>query len=158
WYGRCEVVCFTADHNASFSSLTEARVRLGGEAWGGRTAGLGPLPGVEEGFCFGERGEALGVTARPPPGQIHALPVVTPRSLRMLESARRHGSLFASVLAAERAAKERVVVGNEHWTAFVPVAARWPYEIHLYPHRGVVDIPALSSVERDAFAPVYLEV
>jgi UDPglucose--hexose-1-phosphate uridylyltransferase len=157
-YGRCEVVCFTADHNASFASLTEARVRLVVEAWADRTAELAGLPHVEQVFCFENRGEAIGVTLSHPHGQIYAYPFVTPRTRRMLASARRHGSLFADILAAERAAKERVVAGNEHWTAFVPVAARWPYEIHLYPHRGVPDIPALSGVERDAFGPVYLEV
>jgi UDPglucose--hexose-1-phosphate uridylyltransferase len=157
-YGRCEVVCFTADHNASFSSLTEARVRLVVEAWADRTAELAALPDVEQVFCFENRGEAIGVTLSHPHGQIYAYPFVTPRTRRMLATARRHGSLFADVLAAERSAKERVVAGNEHWTAFVPVAARWPYEVHLYPHRGLVDIPSLSGVERDAFAPVYLEV
>jgi UDPglucose--hexose-1-phosphate uridylyltransferase len=157
-YGRCEVVCFTADHNASFASLTGSRVRLVVEAWADRTAELAALPDVEQVFCFENRGEAIGVTLSHPHGQIYAYPFVTPRTRRMLASARRHGSLFADVLAAERAAKERVVAGNEHWTAFVPVAARWPYEIHLYPHRAVPDIPALSGVERDAFGPVYLEV
>ncbi|MDT4987589.1 MAG: UDPglucose--hexose-phosphate uridylyltransferase, partial [Micromonosporaceae bacterium] len=62
------------------------------------------------------------------------------------------------VLAGERAAGERVVGGNEHWTAFVPASAHWPYEIHLYPNRQVPDIPALSTAERDAFGPIYLDV
>jgi UDPglucose--hexose-1-phosphate uridylyltransferase len=51
-----------------------------------------------------------------------------------------------------------VVAGNEHWTAFVPAVARWPYEVHVYPHRQVPDIPDLSPEERDAFGPLYLEV
>jgi UDPglucose--hexose-1-phosphate uridylyltransferase len=159
-YGRCEVVCFTADHNASFASLTPSRVRLVLEAWADRTAELNTLPDVEQVFCFENRGEAIGVTLSHPHGQIYAYPFVTPRTRRMIESARRHpsGNLFADVLAAERAVGERVVASNEHWTAFVPAWARWPYEIHLYPHRQVPDIPALSNDERDAFAPVYLEV
>jgi UDPglucose--hexose-1-phosphate uridylyltransferase len=159
-YGRCEVVCFTADHNASFASLTPSRVRLVLEAWADRTAELNTLPDVEQVFCFENRGEAIGVTLSHPHGQIYAYPFVTPRTRRMIESARRHpsGNLFADILAAERAVGERVVASNEHWTAFVPAWARWPYEIHLYPHRQVPDIPALSNDERDAFAPVYLEV
>jgi UDPglucose--hexose-1-phosphate uridylyltransferase len=159
-YGRCEVVCFTADHNASFASLTPSRVRLVVEAWADRTAELNTLPDVEQVFCFENRGEAIGVTLSHPHGQIYAYPFVTPRTRRMIESARRYpsGNLFADVLAAERAVAERVVASNEHWTAFVPTWARWPYEIHLYPHRQVPDIPALSNDERDAFAPVYLEV
>jgi UDPglucose--hexose-1-phosphate uridylyltransferase len=163
-YGRCEVVCFTSDHNASFASLTPERVRLVVEAWADRTAELSALPHVEQVFCFENRGEAIGVTLHHPHGQIYAYPFVTPRTRRMLASAHRHAlehggaNLFADVLTAERAAGERVVVRNEHWTAFVPATARWPYEIHLYPNRQVPDIPALSAAERDAFAPAYLEV
>ena len=67
-------------------------------------------------------------------------------------------NLFADVLAAERAAGDRVVAANEHWTAFVPAAARWPFEVHVAPHRQVPDIPALDDAERDAFGPLYLEV
>jgi UDPglucose--hexose-1-phosphate uridylyltransferase len=162
--GRCEVVCFTSDHNASFASLTPARVRTVMEAWADRTAELSALNSVEQVFCFENRGEEIGVTLHHPHGQIYAYPFVTPRTRRMLRSARAHAArhdganLFAEVLAAERAARTRVVAGNEHWTAFVPAAARWPYEVHLYPHRKVPDIPALSTVERDAFGPLYLEV
>jgi UDPglucose--hexose-1-phosphate uridylyltransferase len=159
-HGRCEVVCFTSDHNASFASLSPSRVRLVVEAWADRTAELSTLPDVEQVFCFENRGEAIGVTLHHPHGQIYAYPFVTPRTRRMLDSARRHvgGNLFADVLAAERKAGDRLVTGNEHWTAFVPAFARWPYEIHLYPNRQVPDIPALSDAERDAFGPVYLEV
>jgi UDPglucose--hexose-1-phosphate uridylyltransferase len=40
----------------------------------------------------------------------------------------------------------------------VPAAARWPFEVHLAPHRKVPDLPALSEAERDAFGPLYLDV
>ena len=43
-----------------------------------------------------------------------------------------------------------MVAANEHWTAFVPAAARWPYEVQLFPHRRVPDLPALTDEERDA--------
>nr|WP_205860992.1 galactose-1-phosphate uridylyltransferase [Planosporangium flavigriseum] len=159
-HGRCEVVCFTSDHNSSFAALTPERVRLVMEAWADRTAELSALDDVEQVFCFENRGEAIGVTLHHPHGQIYAYPFVTPRTRRMLSSARSYegGNLFADVLAAERAAGERIVAQNEHWTAFVPAAARWPYEVHLYPNRQVPDLPALSNEERDAFGPVYLEL
>jgi UDPglucose--hexose-1-phosphate uridylyltransferase len=88
---------------------------------------------------------------------------VTPRTRRMLESARRHRAgtgrnLFADVLEAERRAEVRVVASGEHWTAFVPAAARWPIEVHLYPNRHVPDLPALSAAERDELATLYVEL
>jgi UDPglucose--hexose-1-phosphate uridylyltransferase len=161
--GRCEVVCFTADHDSSFAALTPERVRTVVEAWADRTAALNALPGVEQVFCFENRGREIGVTLAHPHGQIYAYPFVTPRTARMLDSARRHhaktgGNLFADVLAAERAAGDRIVTETEHWTAFVPVAARWPYEVHLYPRRQVPDLPALTDAEREDFGPFYLDV
>ncbi|MEU8177652.1 galactose-1-phosphate uridylyltransferase [Microbispora hainanensis] len=157
--GRCEVVCFTSDHNASFSSLSDEQAELVVEAWADRTAELSSLPGVEQVFCFENRGAEIGITLPHPHGQIYAYPYVTPRTRQMLNAAARYqgGNLFADVLAAERRGP-RVVAANEHWTAFVPAAARYPFEVHVYPHRRVPDIPALSPEERAAFAPLYTEV
>lgn len=161
--GRCEVVCFTSDHGTSFGALSPQRVRTVLDAWADRTAALSTLPGAEQVFVFENRGEEIGVTLHHPHGQIYTYPFVTPQTRRMLDSARRHrersgGNLFADLLAAERAAEVRVVASNEHWTAYVPAAARWPFEVHVVPHRQVPDLPALDDAERDAFGPLYLDV
>jgi UDPglucose--hexose-1-phosphate uridylyltransferase len=113
-------------------------------------------------YPFENRGAEIGVTLAHPHGQIYAYPYLPPIPARMLEMARRHreatgANLFAEILAAERAGP-RVVAAGRHWTAFVPVAARWPVEVHLYPHRQVPGIPALTDAERDDFAAVYLDV
>jgi UDPglucose--hexose-1-phosphate uridylyltransferase len=162
-YGRCEVVCFTSDHFASFEQLSHDQVRLVVEAWADRTADLSALEHVEQVYPFENRGIEIGVTLSHPHGQIYAYPFVTPRTRRMLDSARRYrertlSNLFADLLSAERESGERVVAHSEHWTAFVPSAARWPVEVHLYPHRRVPDIPALTDAERDDFAELYLDV
>ncbi len=112
-------------------------------------------------FCFENRGAEIGVTLDHPHGQIYGYPFVTPVTSRMLDSvaahAKSHGTnLFADLLAVE-ATGPRVIAGNEHWVAFVPFAARWPIEVHLYPRRRAPDLPALTDDERDAFVPVYRE-
>ncbi|HEX6232791.1 MAG TPA: galactose-1-phosphate uridylyltransferase [Jiangellaceae bacterium] len=161
--GRCEVVCFTSDHDASFASLTPDAARLVIEAWVDRTAVLSALPGVEQVFCFENRGREIGVTLSHPHGQIYAYPFVTPQTRIMLNSARLHRertgrNLFADVLAEERDAGARVIRSSDHWTAFVPAAARWPVEVHLYPHRQTADLIALTTVERDDLAEIYLDM
>jgi UDPglucose--hexose-1-phosphate uridylyltransferase len=161
--GRCEVVCFSSDHDASFATLCPSQVRTVMEAWADRTAELSALPGVAQVFCFENRGAEIGVTLAHPHGQIYAYPFVTPRTERMLGVARAHRErtgrdLFADVLAAERAAELRIVASNDLWTAFVPEAARWPFEVHVFPHRKVPDLAALSAAERDAFGPLYVDV
>ncbi len=162
--GRCEVVCFTAEHNSSFGALSPGRVRTVLAALADRTKALGALPAVEEVFCFENRGVEIGVTLHHPHGQIYGYPFLTPRTHAMLTAARRHSTrtggrnLYADVLAAERAAGDRVVASNEHWTAYVPAAARWPFEVHLAPHRPVPDLPALTGAECAAFGPLYLDL
>lgn len=152
--GRCEVICFTSEHDTAFADLSPRRVRLVTEALIDRTAELGKLPGVEQVYCFENRGREIGVTQPHPHGQIYACPFVTPRTSRMLSSgrayARRTGrNLFDDLVAAERAAGTRIVRAGRHWVAFVPHAARWPYEVHLYPARRVPDLASLRPEERD---------
>jgi UDPglucose--hexose-1-phosphate uridylyltransferase len=161
--GRCEVVVFSPQHDASFKDLPVSRVRTVLAAFADRTAELSASPGVEQVFCFENRGVEIGVTLHHPHGQIYAYPYVTPTTRRHLDTARRHrerggGNLYAELLAGERESGERVVAANEHWTAFVPYAARWPYEIHLAPHRQVPDLAALTDDELDACAPLWSEL
>lgn len=156
--GRCEVVCFSPEHEGSFGTQTVTRARTVIEAWADRTAALSALPGVEQVFPFENRGEAIGVTLHHPHGQIYAYPYVTPRTSRLLEAVGRTApDLFQRILDAERA-DERVVLSGEHWTAFVPFAARWPIEVHLMPHRQVADLSQTTSAERDELAPLYLRL
>ena len=42
--GRCEVVCFTSDHDVAFSRLSAKQVRAVVDAWSDRTAALSRLP------------------------------------------------------------------------------------------------------------------
>ncbi|HYJ50703.1 MAG TPA: galactose-1-phosphate uridylyltransferase [Microbacterium sp.] len=156
--GRCEVVCFSPEHAGSFGTQTPTRARTVIEAWADRTAALSALPGIQQVFPFENRGEAIGVTLAHPHGQIYAYPYITPRTRRLLEAIDREGpDLFARVLEFERAS-ERVIMSGEHWTAFVPFAARWPLEVHLMPHRHVADIAETTDTERDELAPLYLRL
>ncbi len=158
--GRCEVVCFSSAHGASFAQLSPARVRTVLEAWADRTRSLAARPEIRQVYCFENRGEETGVTLHHSHGQIYAFPFVAPRLERMVAQARRYpgGNLFDDVVAAEVAAGTRVVARNEHWIAFVPEAARWPYEVRIFPAVRVPDLPALGEAARDAFGPLYLDV
>ena len=156
--GRCEVVCFSPEHAGSFGTLSVTRARTVIEAWADRTAALSALPGVEQVFPFENRGEAIGVTLPHPHGQIYAYPYITPRTTRLLDTIDRTSpDLFERILEFERGS-ERVILQGEHWTAFVPFAARWPLEVHLLPHRHVADFTETTDAERDELAPLYLRL
>jgi UDPglucose--hexose-1-phosphate uridylyltransferase len=161
--GRCEVVCYTSDHNSSFAQLSPERVSLLLEALIDQTTTLGALPGVEQVYCFENAGAEIGVTLQHPHGQIYAYPFVTPRTDRMiasmLEYRRETGrNLFDHVVAEEISAGSRLVLGTGKWTAFVPHAARWPYEIHLYPNDRVPDLAALDDAALSELPEVLLDL
>jgi UDPglucose--hexose-1-phosphate uridylyltransferase len=162
-HGRCEVICFSSDHDSSFAELDVAQARLVVEAWRHRTADLSARAGIEQVFCFENRGEEIGVTLTHPHGQIYGYPYLTPRTERMLWQARTHRekrgtNLFTDLLAREVAAGERIILREPMFTAFVPFAARWPVEVHLYPNRFVRNLGELDDAELDAFTRMYLEV
>lgn len=161
--GRAKVIVFSSDHDASFGDLPLDRVRTVVRAWADQTEQLSAVPEVAQVFCFENRGQEIGVTLTHPHGQVYAFPFVPPRTAALLRQARAHrertgGNLLRDVLDAERRAGTRVVLSGEHWTAYVPAAARWPVEVHLAPHRDVPDLAALDDAERDELAHVYLEL
>ncbi|WP_082521075.1 galactose-1-phosphate uridylyltransferase [Rhodococcus sp. Leaf278] len=161
--GRCEVICFASDPDASFVSLELSRVRTIIDVWADRTAALSAIPGVQQVFCFENRGKEIGVTLTHPHGQIYAYPYLPPRTDALMRQSRTHFEstgrvLLADVLAAELRSGRRIVVDAEHWVAYVPAASRWPVEVHLAPRRDVADLAELNDAERDELAGVYRDL
>jgi len=161
--GRCEVVCFSQHHAASFADLSPAQVETVMAAWVDRSAELAAQPGVEQVYCFENRGAEIGATLSHPHGQIYAYPYITPRTDRMLASCSSYRrecgrNLFDDLLAAERADRVRIVLEGSHWTAFVPHAAHWPYEVHLYPNRRVPGLTGLAGPARAEFCELYVDL
>lgn len=161
--GRCEVVCFTPDVELSFRDLPFRRARTVVEAWAHRTRELSELPGVRYVYPFENRGAEIGVTLQHPHGQIYAYPYLPPRAKEIATQAAAHRQetgedLFDSVLRAEQRSGRRIVAAGEHFTAFVPAAAKWPVEVMLIPHRAAPDFAALSDEEKDELTRMYLDL
>jgi UDPglucose--hexose-1-phosphate uridylyltransferase len=157
-YGRCEVVCFGPQHTGSWADFSVSRARTVVEAWADRTASLSRLPGVRQVYVFENRGPEIGVTLHHPHGQIYAYPYITPRTRNLRASIASYGpSLMGDILEFE-AKSERVLIAGEHFTVFVPFAARWPIEVHMLAHRQVPDLAATTGAERDEIAVLYRRV
>lgn len=178
-HGRCEVVCFTSDSQASFRDLSFHRARTVVEAWAHRTKELSELPGIEYVYPFENRGQEIGVTLQHPHGQIYAYPFVPERAAQIAARAQEFREaagagaagagtgaagtetgpdLFDHILDHERADGQRIVVEGEHFTAFVPAAAKWPVEIMLMPHRAVPNFAELNDVEKHELTRLYLDL
>lgn len=161
--GKCEVICFTADHGGAFKSLSPQRVRTLLEAWRDRTRELSQEPFIEHIAPFENRGEEIGVTLAHPHGQIYAYSYLPPRVTKMLEVAKSHHQktgrvLFDDVVARELRDGDRIIARNEHWVAFTPYASRYPFEIHLAPLQPVADLSELQPAACDSFPSIAIEI
>ena len=151
--GRAEVICYSSDHEASFTTLPDERLDTIAAAWVERSVALSADPGTAAVFVFENRGEEIGVTLHHPHGQIYAYPFVPPRLERMLVAAQRHrDAADGACLACELLAKElregrRILVAGSAAVAYVPQAARWPYEVHVVPRRHVGQLADLETTE-----------
>jgi UDPglucose--hexose-1-phosphate uridylyltransferase len=128
------------------------------ETWADRTAALSALPGVRQVYVFENGGPEIGVTLHHPHGQVYAHLYVTPRTGSLLASIASHGPGLMSDILQHEAKSERVLIAGEHFTAFVPFAARWPVEVHLLPHRHVPDLAETTDGERDEIAVLYRRI
>ena len=134
--GVCEVVLYAPQHDATLRSLPERVSRNLVDVWVDRYRELAARPGVAYVFVFENRGREIGVTLTHPHGQIYAFPFVPPRvqqehAASAAHYARTGRCLQCDVLAAERANGRRVVVERDGFVAYVPFAARVPYEVRI---------------------------
>jgi UDPglucose--hexose-1-phosphate uridylyltransferase len=155
--GVNEVVVYSDDHDLALSQMDAGRIARLVEVWANRYAELSAREDVGYVFIFENRGVAVGVTLHHPHGQIYAYPDVPPRPRRELDVAiahlRAHGTcVYCDVAARERTDGVRVVAQNRSFLAFVPFAARYPYEIHVMPHRHAASLLDLTDPERMALA------
>jgi UDPglucose--hexose-1-phosphate uridylyltransferase len=158
--GICEVVLYSDDHYATLAGMSERRIRNLVEVWADRYEELGSVSFVDYVFIFENKGEAIGVTLHHPHGQIYAYPFVPPRPKKELGTAREYRSrnedrcLHCDLLVGEHEDGRRLVAKGDHFTAFVPFYAHFPYEAHVYARRCAPSIADLSGDERQDLARV----
>jgi UDPglucose--hexose-1-phosphate uridylyltransferase len=136
--GAAEVVVYTDDHEASIATLPIERIESLMWVWRHRYEELGSRADVECVYIFENRGVEVGVTLHHPHGQIYGYPFLPPvATLELAADERLGGCAPCLLLERERADGRRLLFENEAVSAYVPEAARWPYEAHLVmrPHR-----------------------
>jgi UDPglucose--hexose-1-phosphate uridylyltransferase len=145
--GRCEVVLYTPQHDATFWSLGADGARRVIDLWAERTAALGARPDIAYVLVFENRGAEVGATISHPHGQIYAFDFMPDLPLRELQL----GSRFDDP-------GDRLVATAPGWRAWVPSAAVFPYALTLAPDELVPDLPSLGDAGRQALAELLVDV
>jgi UDPglucose--hexose-1-phosphate uridylyltransferase len=131
-HGAAEVVVYSDDHDASFGTLAPERAEALMWVWRHRYLELGTRADVEYVFIFENRGVEVGVTLHHPHGQIYGYPFLPPvPALEQAADERLGGCAPCALLARELADGRRMLYENDDVLAYVPEAARWPYEVHV---------------------------
>ena len=155
--GACEVVVFTQDSRASLGSLPLWHLEMLIEVWADRQATLGAREEIAYVFPFENRGVEVGVTLQHPHGQIYAYPFVPPIAERELSQQRQYLARVGRGLLADMIDREiddgrRIVYRGAHAAAFMPICARYTYEVWVAPRRAVASFVELTPEVRADFA------
>jgi UDPglucose--hexose-1-phosphate uridylyltransferase len=140
--------------------MSERRIGNLIEVWADRYRELGAREEVDYVFIFENKGEAIGVTLHHPHGQIYGYPFIPPRPAKELEAARDYTAqnegrcLHCDLLSQEHEDARRILAKGEHFTAFIPFYAHFPYEAHVYSRRCAPSIADLEGAERRDLATV----
>jgi UDPglucose--hexose-1-phosphate uridylyltransferase len=146
--GRCEVILYTPDHEATFGGLGTLRIRKVVDLWAERTAMLGSRDDVDFVLCFENRGADVGATISHPHGQIYAYDHVP----------RRPAAGLSSKWRPDGGPAELHVTTRGGWRADVPGAPTFPVSVVLAPTSQVPDLATLDDRGRDDLAELLGDV
>jgi len=151
-FGRHEVILETPAHVVSVTDLSPGEL---GEVFGiyqARLAAAREDSRIRAGILFKNVGADAGASLEHTHSQLLALPLVPPEVQARVEGAKRHFAqtgtcVYCDLLAAEAAARARLVRESPRFQAWCPFASRLPYEMWIVPRAHAADILAASSAD-----------
>jgi UDPglucose--hexose-1-phosphate uridylyltransferase len=157
--GLCRVICFSPRHDLTLPELPQPAVEQVVQTWIAQSGDLAARDFINYVQVFENKGAQMGASNPHPHSQVWAsghLPNEPAKELRaQADYHATHGRcLLCDYLAAERAAGERVVLGNAHCTALVPYWAIWPFETLVVFNRHCAHLADLTPEEVAGLADV----
>lgn len=161
--GICRVLCFTPRHNLTLSRLSTEEINRIVRLWCEQYVELSSLPFVKSVQIFENRGAMMGASNPHPHCQIWANASIPNELAREVRYARNYfekhdSTLLGDYLDLEMRLGERLVCENEHFAAFVPFWAIWPFETLIISRRAVTALNELSDAEGRGLSQILKEV
>lgn len=155
--GRCEVVLYSPRHESTLAQEPLSQIEGLIAVWQDRCIEIAKDPGIEFIFLFENKGTEIGVTLHHPHGQIYAFNHVPPfvkceHQMAEEHYARTGECLMCHLSAEELRTRDRIVFESERIVAFIPFAARYPYEVHITTREHRPLIQQLTTAERRELA------
>lgn len=136
--GAHEVVIETADHAVDFPDLPSKRAEDVIWAFRDRIMDLKKDPRFEYILVFKNKGAAAGASLSHPHSQLIATPVVPKNARELVNGAKNYFEykercVFCDMIKQEMSTGQRIIAENDDFVAFVPFAARFPFETWVLP-------------------------
>lgn len=152
-FGKCEVILYSPDHNATLGELPDANIRKLIDLWVDKYNEMRSMDIVKYVFIFENRGEEIGATIDHPHGQMYGFPFIPKKMELELEACREYreqngNDLYGVMLTEEIAVKKRIVDENESFVTFVPFFAEYPYQVYIVPRKHRLSINELNENEK----------
>jgi UDPglucose--hexose-1-phosphate uridylyltransferase len=158
--GLCRVICFSPRHDLSLPELDLPALENVLATWAEQSADLGSRDFINYVQVFENKGEVMGASNPHPHSQVWASGHIPNEPARELASQndyynQHQRSLLADYIHEEHKRKDRILAGNDHFTALAPFWAIWPFEILLSAHRpGLRRLTELTAAETTALAEI----
>ena len=158
-FGAHEVVIESPDHSMDLAVSPIEHIALVVEAFKERTLDLRKDPRFRQIVIFRNFGPTAGASLAHPHSQIIGLPIVPIMVQNKLDAARSHFELkerciYCDMLEQELKEQERIVLEDDYFVVLSPFAARFPFELHIYPRRHCHDFVLMNDVEKLSFAGI----
>ncbi|PTX64439.1 UDPglucose--hexose-1-phosphate uridylyltransferase [Melghirimyces profundicolus] len=157
--GKCEVILYSPSHTATLPELPVDHIEKLVDLWTERFVQLEKDSRHEYVLIFENRGEEVGVTMPHPHGQIYAYSRM-PLKIRMeLSNCKKHHERTGSCLICdmnqeEQEFKERVIVENDHFLAYIPFFTDYPYGLFIASKSHRTALSDFSRGEKRALADI----
>ena len=157
--GICEVIIYSSKHEGSLAEQSLQDTYNLVRVWKDRYEELASRDFIDYVFIFENKGEAIGVTMSHPHGQIYAFPFIPPKIQKELDSSKKYKEekgkcLFCEILRKEKEDGRRLVTENDHFVAYIPFYARYPYEVHIFAKEHLLSLTDFDDERQMNFARI----
>lgn len=162
-YGKCEVILYSPQHDASLYQLPLPHVTKLVQTWAERFRALQTDPQIRYIFPFENRGEEVGVTMPHPHGQLYAYPFVPLKIVTELQQCRQyydqtHAHLFEVMNQTEIADGRRLIYQNDHFIAYIPYFTDYPFGVFIVSKSNIQHLAELNEAEQIALADMLIAI
>ncbi|MBN2372827.1 galactose-1-phosphate uridylyltransferase [bacterium] len=148
--GAHEIIVETPEHNKAFVDLNESQIEKILWAYRDRMLDLRKDDRFRYILIFKNFGKNAGANISHSHSQLIATPVIPKAVREELDGAKFHYNykercIYCDIIRQETSMKERMVEENDHFAAFAPFAARFPFEVCIMPREHSCDYTTITK-------------